>query len=671
MLLSLVLSAPAAADAPLTQGFEDGAPGWTKTGMWRVQSNPAAVTVDPAITSLVTLSGGLSLPAAIEGQNVAWFGEPATGTYCGSDFDSLKQTSHNGCTSTGPKSGALTSPAFSLDGVAGPALVFRAWWEIEAVNPDIADLMQLEYSVDAGASWTPAGKLNPETPAWGGRHQAFTDEGARASGGWQTYSAPLAGAANQPNVQVRFVFDTVDSLRNGFRGLLVDGLAVVDGLGDTVTQPSADSFTDAPPGIAVTDVTLDQGPDGGWKVDFDVTSTHTSSGPVSVDWDVNGQTAPAATGTAIVPAGSTSVPASVPVSGTDAPYVVSIANPSGGTIAPGGATASTQSGAVPLVRLESVSATASGSDLLVHIDVRLSEPRSVPVTVDYTLTGSDGVAGPGGTITIPVGATQAGIDVRAPNAHAPYTVGLSNARNALIDPNGASAGTGPVAGTSALTGTQLVLGVRQVGGLRPAFGRSFLVSYVSGTVRYHRPGRPYERLRSGTLELPLGSVVDTVDGRALITVASDATGTLQQGEFWDGKFGVFQTGGRLPYAELRLAGGDYSACPGASRNATKKQRRRARRTATRRVRTLWASAKGRFRTRGRFAAGTIRGTRWQTEDLCLATRVTVAEGVVAVYDFRRKRTRIVGAGDSVTIGALQSARYRKRRGVSPPRLSRQ
>ena len=29
VLLCLVLSGPATADAPLTQGFEDGAPGWT------------------------------------------------------------------------------------------------------------------------------------------------------------------------------------------------------------------------------------------------------------------------------------------------------------------------------------------------------------------------------------------------------------------------------------------------------------------------------------------------------------------------------------------------------------------------------------------------------------------------------------------------------------------
>jgi hypothetical protein len=47
----------------------------------------------------------------------------------------------------------------------------------------------------------------------------------------------------------------------------------------------------------------------------------------------------------------------------------------------------------------------------------------------------------------------------------------------------------------------------------------------------------------------------------------------------------------------------------------------------------------------------------------------VAEGVVAVRDFRRRKTTAVRAGDSLTVGALQSARFKKRRGLHPPKLS--
>src|SRR3954468_5970472 len=173
----------ASADAPLTQGFEDGAPAWAPTGMWHVQSDPQAIAVAPAIAGqLVKLPDDGRLPAAVDGTRVAWFGEAATGTYCGSDFASIKQTPEDGCTSTRPQRGALTSPSFSLAGRSSAYLVFRGWWEIEAVNADIADQMRVEYSTDGGASWLLAGTLNPLDPAWGGNHQPYSDAGARASG---------------------------------------------------------------------------------------------------------------------------------------------------------------------------------------------------------------------------------------------------------------------------------------------------------------------------------------------------------------------------------------------------------------------------------------------------------------------------------------------------------
>src|SRR3954468_23533911 len=105
---SLLLVTSARADAPLTQGFEDGAPAWTTTGMWHVQSNPETVAVVPAIAQrLVLLPDDGRLPAAFQGARVAWFGEAETGTYCGADFTTIKQTPQNGCTSTRVEGGAL------------------------------------------------------------------------------------------------------------------------------------------------------------------------------------------------------------------------------------------------------------------------------------------------------------------------------------------------------------------------------------------------------------------------------------------------------------------------------------------------------------------------------------------------------------------------------------
>lgn len=647
--------------------------------MWHVQSDPQNIQVIPAIRDqLVTLPDAGFLPAPAEGANVAWFGEASTGTYCGSDFDTVKQHPQDGCTSAHPQMGALTSPSFSLAGRSSAYLVFRGWWEIEAVNADIADLMSVEYSTDGGTTWQSAGFLNPLDPAWGGDHQSYSDNGARTSGSWQSYAVDLSAAAGHSDVRVRFGFDTVDARRNGFRGLLIDGVSIVDPLGAVITDSGGDgSFTDALPIVSVGDPTIDQQTGSQWTVHFNIVLDHTSTRDVSVGWAVHGSSgAMVATGQATVPAGQTQVGVDVPVDGTDAPYTVTIDNPTGGTIQPGGSSTSTPGGSLPVISLDSVGASANGDGTVaVTIGVSISPPAAGTVTVDYTIVGSDGVTVATGTISIPPGATTATTTVNVPADHAPFTVGLSNAQGALLNSNSTSATTSPLAGTSSVTptsqspnaqstGSQLVLGVR-IGADLPTLDQNFLLTVVSGTIRYHTPGGKYQTITSGTVKLPFGSVVDATNGHALITVEVDSNHTLQQAEIWEGKAGVFQIGRNPGVTEFQLAGGDYTSCAGSS-----SKRHGARAAAGTVIRHLWAQAKGSFRTKGRFASATVRGTRWLTEDLCLATRVTVAEGIVGVFDFRRKTTTLVRAGNSITVSALQSARYRSRRGVHAPKLAR-
>jgi hypothetical protein len=62
------------------------------------------------------------------------------------------------------------------------------------------------------------------------------------------------------------------------------------------------------------------------------------------------------------------------------------------------------------------------------------------------------------------------------------------------------------------------------------------------------------------------------------------------------------------------------------------------------TRKLWAHVKGRFRTRGRHAAATVRGTIWLTKDTCDGTLTFVRRGLVAVRDFTRRKTFMVPAG---------------------------
>ena len=667
----LLTVGPARADAPLSQGFEDGAPAWSATGMWHVQDHPEAIAVSPAIAGvLTTFADDGHLPAAVQGSQAAWFGEPATGTYCGADFASLKQTPRDGCTSTQVERGALTSPPFSLAGRDAAFMVFRAWWEIEAVNADVADQMRVEYSVDGGATWHLTGLLNPLDPSWGGRHQPYGDDGARTSSTWQSYGVDLSAAAGQPDVRVRFVFDTLDNLRNGYRGLLVDGVAIVDPLGATITEPAAGPFTDSPPSISVTGSTLSQDPGGDWKLGFHVLTSAPAAHPVGVDWTVRGHTGdPVATGHATVSAGQTDVPVSVPVSGLDTPYTVTLTNPTGGAIAPGAGVSSTPGGGIPAASVTSLAASPQpDGNVAVAITISLSVPAPTDTSVDYTLTGSDGVVAATGTMTIPGGATSVSATVDVPADHAPYTVGLSNPRGIVLNPSASVATTSPLAGVSnasidqATLDSQLVLGAREAN--IPTLYKTFFLTALSGTVRYHTPDGSYKQLPNGTIELPFGSVVDATDGHALITVESDSSGGVQQVEIWAGKAGVFQVGNPA-VTELRLAGGDFSVCAGSSRT------KRVRTSGAKVIRQLWASAKGRFRTKGRYGAATVRGTKWSTEDLCLATRFTVVEGIVSVFDFRRKTTTALRAGQTQTITPLGSARFKKRRGVHKPRLSRQ
>jgi ferric-dicitrate binding protein FerR (iron transport regulator) len=56
-------------------------------------------------------------------------------------------------------------------------------------------------------------------------------------------------------------------------------------------------------------------------------------------------------------------------------------------------------------------------------------------------------------------------------------------------------------------------------------------------------------------------------------------------------------------------------------------------------RQLWGDGRGRFRTRGRYGAATVRGTKWLTDDRCDGTLVRVKRGKVDVQDLQRPRQR--------------------------------
>ena len=72
----------------------------------------------------------------------------------------------------------------------------------------------------------------------------------------------------------------------------------------------------------------------------------------------------------------------------------------------------------------------------------------------------------------------------------------------------------------------------------------------------------------------------------------------------------------------------------------------ARSAARKRVlRRLWGKGKGRFRTKGRHAAATVRGTEWSIADRCDETSVRVHEGIVDVENLLTGDVVTLRAGD--------------------------
>jgi hypothetical protein len=89
-----------------------------------------------------------------------------------------------------------------------------------------------------------------------------------------------------------------------------------------------------------------------------------------------------------------------------------------------------------------------------------------------------------------------------------------------------------------------------------------------------------------------------------------------------------------------LGGGDFKAgCKRArsSHRSLSAARRRPHRQ-------LFATVRGRFRTRGRHSTATVRGTEYLVKDSCSGTLTIVKHGTVVVRDFRKHRTVIVRTG---------------------------
>jgi virginiamycin B lyase len=170
----------------------------------------------------------------------------------------------------------------------------------------------------------------------------------------------------------------------------------------------------------------------------------------------------------------------------------------------------------------------------------------------------------------------------------------------------------------------------------PVLGKTVVAAPLRGTVRVTVPGSRHAFVLRRKDEIPVGSTLDTRDGRVTITSALPGNRT-QNGNFWGGFFKVRQSRSRslggMTTLELRS---NLTCGTRAHASATRKRRN-----------SLWGSdRRGRFRTKGRNAAATVRGTVWRTTDRCDGTLITVQSGAVTVRDTPRRRTVTVRRGHS-------------------------
>ena len=175
----------------------------------------------------------------------------------------------------------------------------------------------------------------------------------------------------------------------------------------------------------------------------------------------------------------------------------------------------------------------------------------------------------------------------------------------------------------------------------PVRGKTMRAEVTQGTVSYRRPGSARSSVLTGSPLLPSGTRFDTDKGRVRLTLAVGRGTRTQSGVFWGSTFTSLQ-GTDAALTELVI-----DDDPAEERAAPQGTTARAAASRPKRTRSrLWGDAKGSFRTTGRNAVATVKGTRWLTVDDDAGTVVRVVEGVVSVRDTVTGQTVDVAAGDS-------------------------
>ena len=189
----------------------------------------------------------------------------------------------------------------------------------------------------------------------------------------------------------------------------------------------------------------------------------------------------------------------------------------------------------------------------------------------------------------------------------------------------------------------------------PETGETANVAPVNGTVKVKLPGSGRFVDLDKAAQIPIGSVVDVRKGEIALRTTAGA-GAVQTANFFEGVFRLLQPKASTPTTELRLEGGNFKKS--CRRFRVKPPPRSSAFAARKKVRRLWGNGSGKFRTKGRYSAASLRGTEWLTEDHCDGTLIRVKSGSVTVRDFVKRKNIVLTAGKSYFAKAKPAGKRR-------------
>jgi hypothetical protein len=177
----------------------------------------------------------------------------------------------------------------------------------------------------------------------------------------------------------------------------------------------------------------------------------------------------------------------------------------------------------------------------------------------------------------------------------------------------------------------------------PRLGRLVNAAPVNGTVFVLINGRRVPLTQA--TQIRSGAEIDALHGTVSLTSASASGKKTQTGTFGGAVFKVTQAkaGKNKGLTTLALVEGAFKGAPTfASCKAHKALEATA--ASSRTLQLLRASAHGKFRTKGRYSAATVRGTKWTIADRCDGTLTRDISHSVVVTDFVRHKTIVLHAG---------------------------